>query len=107
MGPYGEFDTVMAAVVGALLPGPYLLGERFSAADVLWGTALGWTTRFKLVPEAPEIMEYIRRVGSRPRRARAGAGRGAGGGLTESGRDGSPPAAAGCWTSGAGPVHPV
>ena len=71
MSPYGEFDTVMAAVVGALLPGPYLLGETFSAADVLWGTALSWTTRAKLVPEAPEVMEYIGRIGSRPAAVRA------------------------------------
>ncbi len=48
--------------------GPYLLGERFSAADVLWGTALGWTTMFKLVPKLPEIMDYVKRVGSPPRR---------------------------------------
>ncbi len=71
MSPYGEFDTVLAAVVAALLPGPYLLGERFSAADVLWGTALGWTTGFKLVPEAPEITDYVRRVGARPAAKRA------------------------------------
>ena len=66
MSPYGEYDTVMDAVSAALTPGPYLLGERFSAADVLWGTALGWTTSFKVVPERPEFMDYIRRVGGRP-----------------------------------------
>jgi len=66
MSPYGEYDTVMDAVSAALTPGPYLLGERFSAADVLWSTALGWTTGFKVVPERPEFMDYIRRVGGRP-----------------------------------------
>ena len=71
MSPYGEFDTVLDAVVSAISPGPYLLGNRFSAADVLWGTALGWTTRFKLVPERPEIMDYVRRVGGRPAAQRA------------------------------------
>lgn len=71
MSPYGEYDTVMDAVSAALTPGPYLLGERFSAADVLWGTALGWTTSFKVVPERPEFMDYIRRVGGRPAALRA------------------------------------
>jgi glutathione S-transferase len=39
-----------------LASGPYLLRDRFSAADVLWGAALTWMTMFKLVPETPEIL---------------------------------------------------
>jgi glutathione S-transferase len=66
MSPYGDYDTMLATVVGQLAKAPYLLGERFSAADVLWGTALGWTTMFELVPKLPEIMDYVNRVGSRP-----------------------------------------
>ena len=49
-----------------LRKGPYMLGDKFSAADVLWGTALSWTTMFKLVPELPEITAYINRWNSRP-----------------------------------------
>jgi len=66
MSPYGDYDTMLATVVGQLAKAPYLLGERFSAADVLWGTALGWTTMFELVPKLPEIMDYVNRVRSRP-----------------------------------------
>lgn len=66
MSAYGDFDTVMATLLGALDKGPYLLGERFTAVDVLWGTALGWTTSFKLVPEEPAIRAYIDRVNGRP-----------------------------------------
>jgi len=66
MSPYGDFDAVLDTLVGALTPGPYLLGERYSAADVLWGSALGWTTSFKLVPEEPAIMAYLARVQARP-----------------------------------------
>ena len=66
MSPYGDFDSVLGTLVKALTPGPYLLGERYSAADVLWGSALGWTTSFKLVPEEPAIMAYLARVRSRP-----------------------------------------
>jgi glutathione S-transferase len=71
MCPYGDFDTMLATLTRQLRAGPYLLGERFSAADVLWGTALGWTTMFKLVPELPEVMAYIDRVSSRPAARRA------------------------------------
>ncbi|POR44065.1 glutathione S-transferase family protein [Methylobacterium sp. V23] len=66
ISPYGDFDAVLRTVVEALTPGPYLLGERHSAADVLWGAALGWTTGFKLVPEEPAIMAYLARVNARP-----------------------------------------
>ncbi len=70
MSPYGSFDTMMGTLVAQLGHGPFLLGERFTAADVLWGTALvGWM-RFKLVPEQPDIAGYVERVGARPSMAR-------------------------------------
>jgi glutathione S-transferase len=71
LAPYGDYDTMLATLVGQLEKGTYLLGERFSAVDVLWGTALRWTTMFGLVPELPVIAAYIERVGSRPAVARA------------------------------------
>ncbi|MDO8696803.1 MAG: glutathione S-transferase family protein [Pseudomonas sp.] len=64
--PYGDFDSMLDVLVAQLRKGPYLLGEQFSAADVLWGTALSWTTRFGLVPLLPEIKAYIERITSRP-----------------------------------------
>lgn len=71
--PYGDFDTMLTTLTTQLTKGPYLLGERFSAADVLWGTALKWTTGFKIVPETPEIVAYIARVTARPAFQRASA----------------------------------
>lgn len=71
LSPYGDFDTVMRTLATQLEAGPYLLGERFTAADVLWGAALGWTTMFKLVPETPLIRAYIDRVMARPAMQRA------------------------------------
>jgi glutathione S-transferase len=64
--PYGDYDTMLTTLTGQLSAGPCLLGERFTAADVLWGTALTWTTMFKLVPELPVIKAYIGRMGARP-----------------------------------------
>ena len=71
MCPYGDYDTMLKTLTNQLAKGPYLLGERFSAADVLWGTALTWTTMFKLVPELPVIVDYMARVNARPAVARA------------------------------------
>lgn len=70
MSAYGDFDGVMALVNRQLATGPYILGSRFSAADILWATALRWTTNFGLAPMSPEIAAYIERVGSRPSVAR-------------------------------------
>ncbi|HEY8162888.1 MAG TPA: glutathione S-transferase family protein [Methylocystis sp.] len=66
MSAYGDFDGVMSVINNQLAAGPYMLGERFSAADILWATALRWTTGFGLVPMTPQIAAYIERVGSRP-----------------------------------------
>jgi glutathione S-transferase len=71
--PYGDYETMLKTLTDQLATGPYLLGERFTAADVLWGTALRWTTMFKLVPETPAITAYVALVTSRPAVARAAA----------------------------------
>jgi glutathione S-transferase len=68
--PYGDYDTTVKAVTDQLAAGPWLLGERFTVADVLWGTALTWTTSFKLVPLVPVIQAYIDRWNARPSVAR-------------------------------------
>jgi glutathione S-transferase len=69
--PYGDYDSVIRTITDQLKRGPYLLGERFSAADVLWANALGWTTMFKLVENTPEIAAYVERVLARPAAKRA------------------------------------
>jgi glutathione S-transferase len=70
MNPYGDFDTMLKTLLDQLRKGPYILGDRFSAADVLWGTALTWTTSFNLVPSGPEIRDYLARWQARPSFAR-------------------------------------
>ena len=64
--PYGTFDIMFKALTDQLAKGPYLLGEKFSAADVLWGTALTWTTMFGLVPETQVTRAYMDRINARP-----------------------------------------
>src|SRR5215470_16658331 len=34
--PYADFDTMLGALESQLSRGPYLLGEKMTAADVLW-----------------------------------------------------------------------
>jgi glutathione S-transferase len=65
MSPYGSYDDVMRTINQQLEAGPYLLGERMTAADILWGTALAWTTMFGIVEATPAITGYIERMTSR------------------------------------------
>ena len=64
--PYGDFDTMMGTLTGQLRGGPWILGERFTAADVLWGMALAFATGFKLLPESAEVADYLARFNARP-----------------------------------------
>ena len=67
MSTYGDWDTMLGAVIGQLKKGPYMLGERFSAADVLWGAGLGYGRMFGIVPaDEPTIAAYVERVTTRP-----------------------------------------
>ncbi|HET7301265.1 MAG TPA: glutathione S-transferase C-terminal domain-containing protein, partial [Oleiagrimonas sp.] len=69
--PYGDYDSTLKTLTDQLAAGPWLLGERFSAADVLWGNALRFVTGFKLVEATPVIADYITRVMARPAQKRA------------------------------------
>jgi glutathione S-transferase len=71
--PYGDYDSVIGALTEQLSRGDYLLGDRFTAADVLWGSALRWTTGFGIVEATPVIQAYIERVCAQPGFARAAA----------------------------------
>lgn len=68
---YGTYDDVMNVLAAQLETGPWLLGERFTAADVLWGTALNYGFLFKLVPDLPAFKAYVERVMTRPAIVRA------------------------------------
>jgi glutathione S-transferase len=68
---YGEFDTVMDVLSKAVTPGPYLMGEQFTAADVVIGANLRWGMLFKLIPERKELLDYVARVVDRPAAKRA------------------------------------
>lgn len=64
-------DESMAAVIGALSRGGYILGERFSAADVLYGTTFAMFAQSPLMPKSTVVEKYVERVISRPAFARA------------------------------------
>jgi glutathione S-transferase len=68
---YGDFDTVMDVVAKAVAKGPYLMGEQFTAADVVIGSGLRWGMMFNLLPKRPEFVDYVGRLEQRPALQRA------------------------------------
>ena len=70
---WGSIDDVVTTVEAGLRPGPWLLGERFSAADVYVGSELGWAAQcgVKAVQESKPIADYTARCRERPAFARA------------------------------------
>ena len=62
---YGDFETVMDVTAKAVVKGPYLMGEQFTAADVVVGSTLRWGTLFKMLPERSEFTAYIERLAAR------------------------------------------
>lgn len=71
MSPYADCDTVLAVVDAQLARGDYLLGARCSAADVLWGSALGWMLAFGLLDPPAPTRAYAARMAARPAVQRA------------------------------------
>ena len=72
MASFGDFDRVFDVLEAAVAPGPWLLGERFSAADVMIGLDLHFGIDiFKLVPPRPVLRAYVDRCLARPALQRA------------------------------------
>ena len=68
---YGNFDQMVDALETAIETGPFVLGERFSAADVYLGSQIVWGLQFKTLPERPSFAAYAARIMARPAAIRA------------------------------------
>jgi glutathione S-transferase len=63
---YGSYEDTMNALEKALAPGPFILGERFSAADVYVGSQLMWGMRMKAIEPRPAFQKYAATLMERP-----------------------------------------
>jgi glutathione S-transferase len=69
---WGSFDLVVDTLDQALQKGPWLLSERFSAADVLIGSDIWYAVeQFKMFDRRPSFAAYIARCEARPAWQRA------------------------------------
>ena len=64
-------EEALSSIIHALSDGPYLLGEHFSAADILYGTTFAMFAQNPMLPNSSLIDDYAKRVIARPAHARA------------------------------------
>ena len=66
-----DYDTVLKVVRQAIATEPYILGDQFTAADVVIGSGLRWGMIFDLIPKRPDVVAYVSRLEQRPALKRA------------------------------------
>lgn len=72
MAGWGEATQVFDVLDAAVAKGPWILGEEFSAADVIICSGLNFAIKiFKMVPTRPSFDRYIERCSARPAFQRA------------------------------------
>lgn len=68
---WGSFDLMVSTLQSELAKSDWILGERFSAADVLLGTSAAWLLKFGLHSGEDAIAAYVARCKARPAWQRA------------------------------------
>jgi glutathione S-transferase len=68
---WGDFGSMIEVLEKGLAEGPWLLGEQFSAADVLVGSSVYFMQLFGILPESRVLAGYAQRCLARPAYAKA------------------------------------
>lgn len=67
MTGYGTLETVLDVLECALGNGEgFLVGDGFTAADLVVGANLGWTMNWGLIPRRPVFERFVARLAERP-----------------------------------------
>lgn len=69
---WGRYEDMLDTIEGAIGEGPYLLGERFSMADVIFGGTLRWMLQFDMLEKRAAFTSYVERLQARPAAKKAG-----------------------------------
>lgn len=63
---WGKYETMVSTLERTLSNGPWILGDRFTMADVTLGATIRWMLQFKMLDALPAIQGYADRLGERP-----------------------------------------
>jgi glutathione S-transferase len=70
---WGNYESMIAAMESAIAGRSYVLGDRFSMADCVFGGTVRYMLRFKLLEATPTFTAYAERLSARPAAQRADA----------------------------------
>ena len=62
---WSSFDLVVSRVARGVEPGPWLLGNHFSAADILYGSMLHWLQAWGKLPPNESLARYLTAIQQR------------------------------------------
>jgi glutathione S-transferase len=69
---WGDLESVVEVISETLAHRPYLLGDQFTAADIVVGSGVRFGLKImKVLPERPVLVDYVARLGERPAARRA------------------------------------
>jgi glutathione S-transferase len=71
MAGYGSFAAVMDVLEYAVSQTDYIAGAAFTAADVYFGSQIGWGLQFGSIEKRPAFEAYWAKLVNRPAAARA------------------------------------
>lgn len=63
---WGTYENMLTTIEEAIGDGPWLLGERFSMADVIFGGTVRYMLRFKMLEARKSFVAYAARLDARP-----------------------------------------
>jgi glutathione S-transferase len=63
---FGSYKAALKTLEKALIPGPYICGEQFTAADVYVGSQLAWSMMSGIIEKRPLLETYVDRIQARP-----------------------------------------
>ena len=68
---YGSYALMIETLAAGLEPGPWIMGERFTAADTLIGSSLAFLSAVEQLPDVPVFKSYAAACMERPAYQRA------------------------------------
>jgi glutathione S-transferase len=63
---WGRYEDILDTIEQALSHGPWLLGERFSMADVIFGGTVRYMLQFNMLESRARFVDYAARLSARP-----------------------------------------
>ncbi len=63
---WGTHEAMLTTIESAIAEGPFILGDTFSMADVIFGSTVRYMLRFGMLEKRPAFTTYAERLGERP-----------------------------------------